>query len=220
MEKLSSSNEELESALRRHEQKVLVRVEEKMAELKKTLASLDRTARQSTADEGVMLQKAIEELAMLKGQLETWQHKFTEMETRLATLESETQKRLAEFSQKAQDAAEAKKKAEEESARPANKKDFLALAVEKAKAGDVAMARQLFGEFLKKWEKDELAGDAHFGLGETFFSEDKCREALFEYGKVIQEFPKSRSAPIAYLRSSICFKALKLNDESMLALEE
>ena len=45
---------------------------------------------------------------------------------------------------------------------------------------------------MKKWAKDALIGEAHYGLGETFFTEDKCREALFEYGKVIQDYAKSQ----------------------------
>ena len=63
-------------------------------------------------------------------------------------------------------------------------------------------------------------GEAHFALGELFFGEQKCREALYEFGKVIQDFAKTKSAPVSYLRSSECFKQLKMNDESRLALEE
>src|SRR6185312_9513166 len=108
--------------------------------------------------------------------------------------------------------AEARKKAEELQ-RPTDKKEFLALAQEKVKAGDVLVARQLYNEFLKKWAKDALVGEAHFGLGETYFTEAKCREALFEYGKVVQDFAKSASAPDAYLRSSDCFQKLKMKEE-------
>lgn len=62
--------------------------------------------------------------------------------------------------------------------------------------------------------------DAHFGLGEVHFLEAKCREALYEYGKVIQDHPKSKVAPQAYLRSADCFKELKMIDEAKLALNE
>ena len=82
------------------------------------------------------------------------------------------------------------------------------------------MRNQLYAEFLKKWPRDELVGEAHYGLGETFFSEEKCREALSEYGKVIKEYSKTRSAPNAYLRSGQCFGRLNMKDESRLFLEE
>jgi TolA-binding protein len=73
---------------------------------------------------------------------------------------------------------------------------------------------------MKKWAKDPLMGEAHFGMGETYLTDGKCREALFEYGKVMQDFPKTPSAPQAYLRSSECFAKLKMTEESRLALEE
>lgn len=224
VEKLSAAQESLAEELKQKEERLLAQVETRMSELQKALAGLDRSARQSNADEGAMLQKAIEDVAALRGQMETWQHRFSELESKLALLEADAQKRWAEASAqkpRAPPAPEPGPSPEPEPpSRPTTRKDFLELAQDKARAGELTQARQLFKEFLKKWEKDELAGDAHFGLGDTFFTEEKCREALFEYGKVIQEFPKSRSAPAAYLRSSTCFRSLKMNDEALLALEE
>jgi tol-pal system protein YbgF len=194
----------------------LPRIDEKVSEVTKALESLDTAARRKDADIGIQLQKSVEDLAQLRGQVETYLHKIGELETALA---EQDKKLLALQGTEAVKAAEAKKKAEELQ-RPTDKKEFLELAQQKAKAGDVLLARQLYTEFLKKWSKDPLVGDAHYGLGETYFSESRCREALFEYGKVVQEHPKAASAPDAYLRSSECFAKLKMKDESRLALEE
>lgn len=221
LEKLSASNEEMTAEMRRYEERVLVRMEEKVANMQKTLAGLDRTSRRSDADTGILLQKTVEEVAALRGQVETFLHKSEQLEAQLARLEEETKKKLADLNA-AQLAvtAEAARRTAEEVRRPENKKEFLALADSKMQAGDDEVARQLYGEFLKKWEKDALAGEAHFALGELWFKDSKWREAIFEYGKVIQEFPQSRSAAMAYLRSSTCFKTLKMESESRLALEE
>ncbi|NVJ09307.1 tetratricopeptide repeat protein [Myxococcus sp. AM001] len=194
----------------------LPKIDEKVAEVTKALKGLDTAARRKDADIGVQFQKTVEDLAQLRGQVETYLHKITELETALA---AQDQKLLAMQGETALKEAEAKKKAEELK-RPTDKKAFLALAKEKAQAGDVLLARQLYNEFMKKWSKDPLVGDAHFGLGETYFTESKCREALFEYGKVLQDFPKAESAPESYLRSSDCFAQLKMKEESRLALEE
>lgn len=194
----------------------LPKIDEKVSEVTQALQSLDTAARRKDADIGIQLQKSVEDLAQLRGQVETYLHKIGELETALA---EQDKKLLALQGAEAVKAAEAKKKAEELQ-RPTDKKEFLELAQEKAKAGDVLLARQLYTEFLKKWSKDPLVGDAHYGLGETYFSESRCREALFEYGKVVQEHPKASSAPDAYLRSSECFAKLKMKDESRLALEE
>ncbi|AKQ64821.1 TPR repeat containing exported protein [Myxococcus hansupus] len=191
-------------------------IDEKVAEVTKALKGLDTAARRKDADIGVQFQKTVEDLAQLRGQVETYLHKITELETALA---AQDQKLIAMQGEAALKEAEAKRKAEELK-RPTDKKEFLALAKEKAKAGDVILARQLYNEFMKKWAKDPLVGDAHFGLGETYFTESKCREALFEYGKVLQDFPKAESAPESYLRSSDCFAQLKMKEESRLALEE
>jgi tol-pal system protein YbgF len=194
----------------------LPKIDEKVAEVTKALQGLDTAARRKDADIGIQLQKSVEDLAQLRGQVETYLHKITELETALG----EQDKKLTAFQgAEAVKEAEAKKKAEELQ-RPTDKKEFLALAQDKARAGDVALARQLYTEFMKKWSKDPLVGDAHYGLGETYFSESRCREALFEYGKVVQEHPKASTAPDAYLRSSECFTKLKMKDESRMALEE
>ncbi|WP_143101442.1 tetratricopeptide repeat protein [Stigmatella aurantiaca] len=198
----------------------LPRIDEKVAEVTQALDSLDKASRRNDADIGIQLQKTVEDMAQLRGQVETYVYKISELETSLARVTEESEKRmLALQGSAAVKEAEAKKQAEALQ-RPTDKKEFLALAQEKAKAGDALVARQLYTDFLKKWAKDALAGEAHFGLGETYFSEDKCREALFEYGKVIQDHAKSPSAPEAYLRSSDCFAKLKMKDESRLALEE
>ncbi|SET63532.1 tol-pal system protein YbgF [Stigmatella erecta] len=196
------------------------RIDEKVAEVTQALESLDKASRRNDADIGIQLQKTVEDMAQLRGQVETYVYKISELETSLARVTEESEKRmLALQGSAAVKEAEAKKQAEALQ-RPTDKKEFLALAQEKAKAGDTLVARQLYTDFLKKWAKDALAGEAHFGLGETYFVEDKCREALFEYGKVIQDHAKSPSAPEAYLRSSDCFAKLKMKDESRLALEE
>ncbi len=223
VKKIGETQAQLQTELRQTREQLnatLPLIDEKVAEVSKALKSLDTASRRTGADIGIQLQKTVEDLAQLRGQVETYLYKIGELEAALAKTNEETEKRLLALKgDEALKAAEAKKKAEELK-RPTDKKEFLALAQAKAKEGDVALARQLYSEFLKKWPKDALAAEAHFGLGETYYSEDKCREALFEYGKLLQEYPKADSTPDAYLRSSDCFKKLKMQEESRLALEE
>ena len=197
----------------------LPRIDEKVAEVTRALDSLEKGSRRSSADVGVQLQKTVEDLAQLRGQVEEYLFKIGQLETALAAQKEETDRRLLELQgSDAVKAADAKRKAEELE-RPTDKREFLALADSRLKEEPV-LARQLYREFLKKWPKDALAGQAHFGLGETYVAEEKCREALPEYGKVMQDYPKAPSAPDAYLRASECFRELKMAEESRLALEE
>ncbi|ATB41539.1 hypothetical protein CYFUS_007005 [Cystobacter fuscus] len=223
LDQLDASQAQIQAELKRTREQLdatLPLIDEKIAQVSKALEGLDKASRRSGADIGIQLQKTVEDLAQLRGQVETYVYKIGELEAALARTSQDTDKRLLELKgEQALKEAEARKKAEELK-RPTDKKEFLVLAQDKAKAGDVALARQLYGEFLKKWPKDALVAEAHFGLGESYFAEDKCREALFEYGKLLQEHPKADSTPEAYLRSSECFQKLKMQDESRLALEE
>ncbi|MGA9522083.1 MAG: tetratricopeptide repeat protein [Myxococcaceae bacterium] len=223
VDRLQGENEALRGELEKSQEDLkaaLPRIDEKVAEVTKALESLDKASRRTDADTGVLLGKMVEDVASLRGQLETYVYQLNEMQTKLATVQEETEKRIVALQgPEAVKAAEARKKLDEVE-RPTDPKAFLALAVSKVKDGELVVARKLYDEFFKNWPKNALRGEAHFGMGEAWYAENKCREALFEYGKVIQEYAKTKSAPDALLRSADCFSKLKMNAEAKLALEE
>jgi TolA-binding protein len=217
VDKLTADNEQLSAQLRDAQDKLtstMPKIDGKIAEVSRAMENLDKAARRTGADIGVQLEKTVQDVAQLRGLLETYQFKLTELETGL--------KKLGEDTDKLKGADAVARKKAEDSQCPSDKSECLKLAGEKASAGDIAVSRALYAQFLKKWskDKDDAVAEAHYGLGETFFTEEKCREALYEYGKVIEEFAKSKSAPIAYLRSSDCFRKLNMHDEARIALEE
>ncbi len=201
---LAADNLKLKSELAETRSKL----DEASTQLQTALDQLDRATRTTGANMGVKVDTALQDVAVLRGQLESQQVKMQELESKLAAQPTPVAVNTP---------AEPKK---EELKRPDDPKEFLKLADEKAKGGDQDLARKLYTEFMKKFPRDDGVGEAHFALGELFFGEQKCREALYEFGKVIQDFAKTKSAPVSYLRSSECFKQLKMNDESRLALEE
>ena len=178
----------------------LPRIDQKIAEVTKALDSLDQASRRSGADTSVQLQKVIEDLATLRGQVEAYTHNLDALETRAATVD--------------------KKSASDDVARPTDKKEFFALAQSKAKSGDIQTAQALYLDFTRKWPKDDLAGDAHFALAESYYGQDNCPEALPEYGQLIKNFGKSKSVPLAYVRSGDCFARLKNPEAARLAYEQ
>jgi tol-pal system protein YbgF len=212
-----------EQELKDMEQRIsatLPKIDEKISEVTKALEGLDRAARRSDADIGVRLQKTVEDLGQLRGQVETYLFKIGELEKGLKKLEENTEQRLGDLQSSDAGKAAAARRKFEELQKPTDKRRYLELADSKAKEGDYLLSRQLYEDFIRKWPRDDLTGEGHFGRGETFYVEDKCREALAEYGKVIQDYPKTRSAPSAYLHSAECFTKLKMKDEARLALEE
>ena len=179
----------------------LPRIDQKVAEVTKALDSLDQASRRSGADTSVQLQKVIEDLAQLRGQVEAYTHNLDALETRAA-------------------ASAESKKTPDDVPRPTDKKEFFALAQSKAKSGDIQTARALYVDFIRKWPKDDLAGDAHFALAESYYGQDNCPEALPEYGQLIKSFGKSKSVPLAYVRSGDCFARLKNPEAARLAYEQ
>ncbi|MGQ0505786.1 MAG: tetratricopeptide repeat protein [Myxococcaceae bacterium] len=214
VDKLNAENEQLSAQMRDAQEKLIPKIDTKIAEVTRVMESLDKATRRTGADTGVQLEKTIQDVAALRGQVETYVFKLNDLEAAL--------KKMGEDTEKLKGAEAVAKKRAEESTCPPDKSDCIKLAAEKAAAGDGAVARALYVQFLKKWgkDKDDSVAEAHLGLGETFFSDAKCREALYEYGKVIEDFPKSKSAPKAYLRSSDCFSKLNMNEEARIALEE
>lgn len=204
VDSMSDENQRLKASLKDTQEK-LDRTTDRLQE---ALSQLDTASRTTGANIGVRVDSAIQDVASLRGQLEASAHRMQELE-----------QRLSEKASPAAAAAAATEAKEKELKKPEEPKEFLKLAAEKTK-DDAELGRKLYNEFLKKWPRDEGVGEAHFGLGESYFGEKKCREALYEYGKVIQDHPKSRPAPTAYLRSADCFKELKMVPEAKLALEE
>jgi len=179
----------------------LPRIDQKIAEVTKALDSLDQASRRSGADTSVQLQKVIEDLATLRGQVEAYTHNLDALESRAAA------------------SADSKKPAADVP-RPTDKKELFALAQSKAKSGDIQTAQALYLDFTRKWPKDDLAGDAHFALAESYYGQDNCPEALPEYGQLIKNFGKSKSVPLAYVRSGDCFARLKNPEAARLAYEQ
>jgi len=209
VDKLTQDNEALQAEVKAQGAKLsesLPRVDQKVAEVTKALEGLDQASRRSDADIGVQLQKVVEDLATLRGQVDAYSHQLDQLQTQVNSLTGGAAPKPAP------PAADIP--------RPADKKDFYALAYNKQKAGELAVARQLYVDFIRKYPRDDLAGEAHFQLAESYFTEDKCPEALPEYGQLVKAFPNSKSMPTALLHSADCFQRLKNLDAAQAALDQ
>ena len=61
-------------------------------------------------------------------------------------------------------------------------------------------ARAKFQEFIKKYPKDQLAGNAQYWIGETYYSVNDMNNAMKAFQDVINKFPKSNKIPDAMLK--------------------
>jgi tol-pal system protein YbgF len=213
------------SAKQLDEQRAVVRervaaVDAKIAEVQKKLDELNATAHRTGADMAVNQDRLTEEVRRLHGTFEELSHRLDLLDQAVAAQKSDTDARFAALKGAgALDEFEARRKVEQLRL-PADKGEFLALAQAQEAKGERAVARALYEDFVKKWPSDARAADAHFRLGELWYGDKRYREAILEYGKVAQDFPRSDKAPDALLRTGESMLALDLKDDARGLFEE
>jgi len=77
------------------------------------------------------------------------------------------------------------------------------------KAGDVAAAREQFNRFLEQNPNHELAANAHYWIGETFYSEKNFEAAILSYQEVIKSYPGKDKVVAAMLKQAMSFNEIK-----------
>ena len=177
--------------------------------LQDALDQLARASRKSGADLAVDLEKAQNDVTALRGQVEVLQH-------RLDSVEKQSQDQLKASDALNQFLTQQKKEAEH----PTDRGALYNLAQKKLEAGQPAPARALFQDFLTRYPKDELAPNAQYWLGETYYAEKKWNEAIVEFQKVLKEYKGSEKAPDALLKIGMSFQAQGDCQNALLFFEE
>ena len=92
--------------------------------------------------------------------------------------------------------------------------------LETFKAGDMPAARDIFTKFLEQYPKHELVANAHYWIGETYYSEKEYEHAILAFQEVIKNFPQKDKVPAAMLKQSLSFKAIKDNKSTKFVLKK
>ncbi len=82
----------------------------------------------------------------------------------------------------------------------AAKNSLYSYAIELNRQKKYTEARSKFQEFIKKYPKDQLAGNAQYWIGETYYSVNDMNNASKAFQEVIDKFPKSNKVPDAMLK--------------------
>ncbi|MFZ4858640.1 MAG: tol-pal system protein YbgF [Desulfuromonadaceae bacterium] len=77
------------------------------------------------------------------------------------------------------------------------------------KAGEIVAARELFTKFLEQNAKHELAVNAHYWIGETYYSEKNYESAILSYQDVIKNYPGKEKVVAAMLKQAMAFNEIK-----------
>ncbi|HPQ44186.1 MAG TPA: tol-pal system protein YbgF [Syntrophales bacterium] len=80
------------------------------------------------------------------------------------------------------------------------------------KDGRYDEAKEAFRKFLQSFPNSEYSDNAQFWIGECDYFEGKYEEAIIEYERVIQVYPKGNKVPNALLKQALSF--LKLDDKA------
>jgi len=185
------------------------RAEKKIDEVQKAIEEFNRAARSTDADFGVQLDRLIKELQELRGTTELTDFRLKQIEGKLEG-EGSLSARLATMEQAQTKAAEKATAPLPPAAASANeppkgKKELLAYADKLLKEKNVADARGVWREVIKKWPSEAGVTDqAYYALGESYYDEKKYRSALQEYVNVVEKFATGSYADDAYYKIGLC----------------
>ncbi len=144
-------------------------------------------------DAGQAAKRPVEDVALLK----------EDMRLRLAALEEKVQKLEKGVDLLGKQLAETKAKEPEKSPEALYQQGL-----DLFKGGSMAKARETFARFTELYPKHELAANAHYWSGETYYSEKKYDEAILEFEKVIRNYPGKDKVPAAMLKQGLAFKEI------------
>ena len=193
---LSGYRERLETVQKEVEgyQKDMASIRKGGADLQATLdsARVDMQLLTGKVDDlRIQAQKPADDVALLKEdtgkRLALMEERLTKLEQGLAGIQ-EQQKKLAEL--------------------PQTPEALYQQGLDAMKAGDPGKARELLTKFLDQNPKHKLAANAHYWLGETYYSEKNYEQAILEFQEVIKNFPEKDKVPAAMLKQGMAFKEM------------
>ncbi len=87
-------------------------------------------------------------------------------------------------------------------------------AMEFIKKGEYSKAEQNFKIIISKFPKHELAGNAVYWLGETYYVRSDYANAVSTFADGVKKYGDSQKGPDSLLKLGLSFKALKKNKEA------
>ena len=165
--------------------------------------------RKGGADLQATLDSARVDMQLLTGKVDDLRIQAQKPADDLALLKEDTGKRLALIEERLtkleQGVAEQQKKSAELQQTP---EAIYQQGLDAMKAGEPGKARELFSKFLDQYPKHKLAANAHYWLGETYYSEKNFEQAILEFQEVIKNFPEKDKVPAAMLKQGMAFKEM------------
>ena len=172
----------------------------------KTEARFDQQAK-AQLDLASQIQRQVEEIARLRGQIETLNYELETAKKRQQDFYLDLDTRLRKFESPAAGNA-AVDPAAGTNAKPAGdpakeSQDYEA-ALNQFKAGKYKEAAAGFGAFVQKYPDSSLAPNAQYWLGNAWYAQRDCKRAIDAQSVVTTKYTDSAKAPDAWLAIATC----------------
>jgi len=190
----SETREETEKTLKEN-RKDIETLRKETADLQATLesAKVDMQVLAGKVDDATQsAKKPVEDISLLREDLD---RRITALETRAGNLEKNVD--------------DMQKKGTDTSAKQAlTPEDLYQQGLNTFKAGNTQKAREFLQKFVDQYPHHELAANAHYWLGETYYTEKIYDQAVLEFENVIKNYPGKEKVPAAMLKQGLAFKGL------------
>jgi tol-pal system protein YbgF len=200
----------------------MAKVESRLSEMEQAQRATDDKSSRNRADFGAEVEALRQEVAGLRGALETKEYQLRERELQLGASQQQVkdlEKRLGELDKKVAELALPKTAPAAEAAKPpAIPSDRQGLYDYGKRAFDekeFERCKDAFSRFQKQFPKDkELLDNAHFWLAECHFADKHYDKAILSYERVYKDFPSSNKADAALYKMGLAFLALGYEEDA------
>lgn len=171
----------------------------------KTEARFDQQAK-AQLDLSAQIQRQAEEIARLRGQIETLNYELETAKKRQQDfyLDLDTRLRKFEAPVAANGADPAGAPAAKPNGDPVKESQEYESALNQFKAGKYKEAAAGFGAFVQKYPDSQLAPNAQYWLGNAWYAQRDCKRAIEAQSVVTTKYAESAKAPDAWLAMATC----------------
>ncbi|MBX2811031.1 MAG: tetratricopeptide repeat protein [Myxococcales bacterium] len=201
---------------------------ERIARMSSDVADLNTSARRNDADLGVVMEVVRQDVARMKGQVDTLVDRVSSLESETAQSREETELRFQALADETKLRAQANEREREQAADKAQAKDKLLRtprkAIESARRlvkDSPQEARQLLRALELKRGKRRgwatYAPEVTYLIGETYFAENDFQQAAASFNVIRKKYPQSlKWVPNSILKLGMCLERLDLADDAKL----
>lgn len=159
-------------------------------------------------------------LAAMQNQIAALEKRLSSLDEKLASLEHVKASPDRNIQGQASAPEEIPKQVDKQEAKPPKPDELYNEAIKLTKDKDYSNALEKFGRFLSLFPEHNLASNAQYWIGETYYAQKDYERAVLEFNEVVQKYPKGKKVSAALLKQGMAFSKLGNKKEARLVLEK